>query len=146
MNVLFVLYGDFASNSVNPMMLHARELRRRGHRCAIAIPSGLETIPAGIHADFHTLTYDAALAEPGAIFADGASADIVHAWTPREGVRRFVTSYLSRRPAPLVMYLEDNEGWIARRALGMVGLHEEVLLQHSEDVISQWTPTGLAHA
>ena len=82
-----------------------------------------------------------------------------HDWTVR---RRTVTGRPSRldsprersplhhrlpiRPAhPWLIYLEDNEDWIARQALSMVGLHEGILLQHSEAVISTWTPSGLSH-
>src|SRR5207247_212242 len=86
-----------------------------------------------------------ALANPKAIFADGRPADMLHAWTPRENVRLFVTAYLTRRPTPWIVYLEDNEGWIAQAALSPVGLREDVLLQHSEEVISLWTAQALSH-
>src|SRR5262249_30196616 len=80
---------------------------------------------------------------PGAIFPEGP-ADIVHAWTPREGVRRFMTSYLVQRPAtPWIIYLEDNEAWIARVALGLTGLPEDLILQQPEAVIASRTPEGM---
>jgi glycosyltransferase involved in cell wall biosynthesis len=47
-----------------------------------------------------------------------------------------------KRPTPLVIYLEDNEGWIARRALG---LNEETLYQYTEREISEKLPDSLAH-
>ena len=142
-NVLFALYGDFSSNSSIPLALHARELRRRGHDCAVALPSGLESAPRGN--ELRAALFADALAHPGSLFADGRPADVVHAWTPRENVRRFVTAYQSRRPTPWVVYLEDNEAWIAQQALAPVGLGEEVLLQHTDEVISLWTPQALAH-
>jgi glycosyltransferase involved in cell wall biosynthesis len=145
MNILFVMYGDFGSNSAHPMAVHARELQSAGHDCAAAVASNPDSV--GQHADphFRPVLYGDALADPAAIFRDGRPADILHAWTPREGVRRFVTEYLTKRPTPWIIYLEDNEGWIARVALGRVGLHEDVLLQHSEKVISTWTPEGIPH-
>jgi len=143
MNVLFALYGDFSSNSAIPLALHARELHRSGHECAVALPSGLESAQGEFA--LRPVLYRDALADPAAIFPDGRPADILHAWTPREGVRRFVTAYLAQRPTPWIVYLEDNEGWIARAALSLVGLREEVLLQHSEEVITTWTPEGLSH-
>ena len=145
MNLLFALYGDFTSNSAIPLLLHARELVRLGHRCAVAIPSGLESAAAHGDAQVPTLLYRHVLADPAAVFADGRPADVVHAWTPRENVRRFVTSYLVKHPTPWVIYLEDNEGWIARFALGLAGLHEDVLLQHTDEVISTWTPQALSN-
>ena len=42
MNILFVLYGDFTSNSANPLTLYARELSRLGHKCTIAVPYNRE--------------------------------------------------------------------------------------------------------
>lgn len=109
------------------------------------MPSGLESAADLDASVLRPLLYADALSDPSRIFPDGRPADILHAWTPREGVRRFVTSYLAARPTPWIVYLEDNEGWIARSALSRVGLREEVLLQHTEEVISTWTPDGLPH-
>lgn len=145
MNVLFAFYGDLSSNSVNPLAIHAARIGQMGHHCAVAMPSELDTADTRGERAFHHLLYRDALDFPDSIFPDGRPADILHAWTPREGVRRFVTAYLAKRPAPLVIYLEDNEGWISRGALGLVGLREDVLLQHSEEVISTWTPEGISH-
>ena len=143
MNVLFVLYGGFDTNSAIPLALHARELQRRRHRCAVAMPSGAR--PPSASESICALTYDHALADPQAIFDDGQPADVLHAWTPREGVRRFVTQYQSKRPTPWVAYLEDNEAWIAQAALSGVGIPADRLLEHTEEVISTWTPDGLPH-
>ncbi|HET7401932.1 MAG TPA: glycosyltransferase family 4 protein [Usitatibacter sp.] len=142
MNVLFVLYGDLEGNSAVPLMLHARELHARGHRCAVAVVSkeGAAAAPPTLR----VMSHEEALADPLAVF-DGEKADVLHAWTPRENVRRFVTAWLVARPTPWVIYLEDNEEWIAKAALAMVGLREDVLLQHSQEVISTWTPPGLPH-
>lgn len=144
MNVLFVMYGDLSSNSTYPMALHARGLRAAGHDCAAALPSLAGEGP-GADAAFRTVLYDDVLADPVGVFRNGQPADIVHAWTPREGVRRFVTNYLSRRATPWIIYLEDNERWLAKAALSLVGLPEDVLLQHTEEVITTWTPPGLPH-
>lgn len=146
MNVLFALYGDLGSNSAIPLTLHARELRRRGHHCVVALPTGGPEY-TGVQGDlpFRPVFYHEALESLDSIFPDGRPADVLQAWTPREGVRRFVCAYLSKRPTPFVVYLEDNEGVICRGALSLVGLREEVLLQHSEAIISIYTPDGMAH-
>lgn len=146
MNVLFAMYGDFATNSAIPMALHARELQSRGHDCVAAVPSNVESASVLLPSGFRPALYGDVLADPPGVFGDGRAADIVHAWTSREGVRRFVTAYLAKRPTPWIIYLEDNEGWISRAALRMVGIHESVLLQHPEEIISAWTPDGLSHA
>jgi len=142
MNILFVLYGDFTSNSANPMVLYARELRSRGHECAIAVPTNLESISLHEDPTFAPILYRDALASPDSIFTDHRPADLIHACTPREGVRRFVTSYMSKRPTPLVIYLEDNESWISSRALG---LDKAALVGRLEEEISNKLPDALSH-
>jgi glycosyltransferase involved in cell wall biosynthesis len=143
MNVLFALYGDLGGNSAVPMMLHAGELDRRGHRCAVTL--GAPDVATADGSGLRVVSHAEAIAAPGSVFPDGRPADLVHAWTPREGVRRFVTEYLTRSPAAFLVYLEDNEAWIARAALAKVGIAEDVLLQHTEEVISAWTPEGMPH-
>src|SRR5690348_16504350 len=66
MNVLFVLYGGLDSNSAIPLALHARELHRRGHRCAVAVP--VSAAPALTPPDLalRVLPYKEALADPTA--------------------------------------------------------------------------------
>jgi glycosyltransferase involved in cell wall biosynthesis len=145
MNLLFALYGDLASNSAIPLALHARELCRMGHHCAVALPERSEAIIEPTGSELRQVSYEEALASPESVFADGRPADLLHAWTPREGVRRFVTSYLARRPTPWVIYLEDNEGWLARASLALAGIGEDVLLQHTEEVLAAWTPPGMPH-
>ena len=145
MNILFALYGGLDSNSAGPLITHVSELRRLGHECAVALPLDAKTTSLHDAAFLRTFRYGEVLSNGAGIFPDNRPADILHAWTPREVVRRFVTSYLAKRPTPWIIYLEDNEGWIARAALNLVGLREDVLLQHSEEVISVWTPEGLPH-
>lgn len=142
MNILFVLYGDFSSNSANPLVLYARELHSLGHSCAVAVPSKLETVHQHANLSFRPMRYGDVLAEPESVFPDGRPADIIHAWTPRETVRRFVTSYMARRPTPLLIYLEDNELWISCRDLGFEG---EMLFQQPERYISERLPDALSH-
>jgi GT2 family glycosyltransferase/glycosyltransferase involved in cell wall biosynthesis len=123
MNILFVLYGDFLSNSANPLSLYARELRAAGHSCAIAVPSNLEdTIKLHENPPFIPILYRDVLATPDSVFPDGRPADVVHACTPREIVRNFVFSYMARRPTPLVVYLEDNEAWISSQVLNVADI------------------------
>ena len=142
MNILFVLYGDFSSNSANPLVLYARELHLAGHSSAVAVPSKLETVSQYPNPSFRPLLYREVLAEPESAFPDGRPADVIHAWTPREVVRHFVTSYMAIRPTPLLIYLEDNESWISCRALGF---EEGTLAQQTEQNISDKLPDDRAH-
>jgi len=142
MNILFALYGDFSSNSANPLALYARELHSSGHSCAVAVPSGLETVSLHENPTFRPILYSEVLAAPASVFPDGRFADVIHACTPREVIRRFVTAYMVRQPTPLVIYLEDNESWIATRALGF---DSTTLVRHTASEISDRLPDALAH-
>jgi hypothetical protein len=48
------------------------------------------------------------------LFPNGQPADLIHAWTPREAVRKFVLGYqrLLPKPARLIIHLEDNERFL----------------------------------
>ena len=142
MNILFVLYGDLSSNSATPLALYAQQFAEHGHSCAVAIPSSLETISAHAEPAVRAVLYADVLNEPESIFPDGRAADVIHAWTPRENVRRFVTAYMAKRPTPLLVYLEDHELWISCRALG---LDEESLAQQTERGVSKGLPDALSN-
>jgi glycosyltransferase involved in cell wall biosynthesis len=142
MNILFVLYWDFRSNSANPLTLYARELHSAGHSCAIAVPSGLETADQYDQSAFRPVLFQDVLTDATSVFPDGRPADVIHACTPREVVRRFVTFYMAKCPTPLVIYLEDNERWIALHELG---LQEKTLRAETDLNIACVLPDGLSH-
>ena len=142
MNILFVLYGDFTSNSADPLVLYARELHRSGNNCAVAVPFGRESVSHHENPSFRPILYADVLAGLDSIFPDGRPADVIHACTPREVVRRFVTAYMAKQPTPLVVYLEDNELWVSMRVLGF---DETNLVRHTEAEISDLLPDALAH-
>ncbi len=63
--------------------------------------------------------YSAFLPPDGRLpFADGRGPDIIHAWTPREVVRRFVEELRGRQPCPVVIHLEDNEEYLTEVSVG----------------------------
>lgn len=113
MNILFVNYGDFTTNSLNHIGGFARVLSEQGHSCAVAVPSGKDTLSAVTDPVFIAALCDEVLAQP-AIFPDRSTADIIHAWTPRECVRKFVIAYQrnAKRSARLIVHLEDNEEYL----------------------------------
>ena len=109
MNILFVNYGDFTSNSLNHIGAFANRLTLLGHACIVAVPEHPETLTVIPEPLFTAATFDRMLqAEP--VFPDRRPADVVHAWTPRENVREFTLAYLRQYPtAALLIHLEDNE-------------------------------------
>jgi len=91
MNILFVNYGDFDSQSAIHIYHFANELTCRGHSCIVAVPSKPETVRRIGEPRFSITSFDEARAGDYA-FPDGRGLDLIHAWTPREVVRQFVES------------------------------------------------------
>ena len=119
MNILFVNYGDFTTNSLNHIAGFANTLCAAGHVCIVAVSQDKETVahlPAPL---FIAATYAELLARPG-LFPDGRPADLIHAWTPREGVRKFTLAYqrAATTPARLIIHLEDNERFLLEAYTG----------------------------
>ncbi len=113
MNILFVNYGDFTTNSLNHIGGFAGALSARGHACVVAVPCGKDSLSAVPNPAFVPALYNDLLERP-AFFPGGGTADIIHAWTPRECVRKFVVSYqtIAEYAARLVVHLEDNEEYL----------------------------------
>jgi len=116
-NILFANYGDYTANSLNHIGLFAAELRRQGHECVVAVPANPETLKAIPRPEFIPATYQELLDKP-AFFSDGRPADLLHAWTPREVVRRFALAYRAATACRLVLHLEDNEEHLTAANLG----------------------------
>jgi glycosyltransferase involved in cell wall biosynthesis len=142
MKILFVLYGNFTTNTATPLSRFARELTLLGHECVIAIPSEINTAALCDTTGFKPMLYSEVLDQEGKIFSNDSRADIIHACTPRIGVQKFLQSYLVRWPTPLSIYLEDQEFWIAKNYLG---LSDQEILQLTDGEISQITPESLSH-
>ncbi len=143
MNILFVNYGDFKTNSLNHIAGFANALCAAGHACVVAVPSGPETISAIRDPLFIPATYAAALAKPG-LFPDARPADLIHAWTPREGVRKFVLAYqrLLATPARVIIHLEDNERYLIEAYTGKPFSELRTASPHDTD---RWLVDGLPH-
>lgn len=111
MNVLFVNYGDFTTNSLNHIAGFANSLVARGFDCAVAVPWGRDTVGQLVRADFRAVSFED-IRQGCTTFRDGRMADLVHAWTPREVVRRFVIEYCDAARPVLIVHLEDNEEYL----------------------------------
>lgn len=122
MNVLFFCHADFASNSMGHIAGFARGLRALGHSCAAAIPGDERGSAPALGADppLRPFLFSDAWDHPGALFPNGRPADFLHAWTPREHVRRAVERCRQAVPhARLVVHLEDNEEHLASALTGI---------------------------
>lgn len=142
MKILFLLYGDFTTNTAIPLNLFARELQKMGHECIFAVPDGIETVGCGESIYFTPFLMNEVLQKKGNVFSDGSRADIIHACTPRINISNFLKEYQALFPTPLVIYLEDNESWISQKYLDLKS--DELLKLTSQELTSR-LPTQLSH-
>ncbi|HUJ42438.1 MAG TPA: glycosyltransferase family 4 protein [Opitutaceae bacterium] len=138
LNILFVLYGDFFSNSAVHVASLANEFVGRGHHAAVVVPRTAETVQIHARPRFAAATY----AEAADLFAGGRGPDVIHAWTTRETVRRFAGEWRARTGAKLVVHLEDNERQILALTLGRDIAELEALSAAELDGL---VPPDLAH-
>jgi glycosyltransferase involved in cell wall biosynthesis len=141
MNILFASYGGFDCNSSPFIAAYANELAVMGHDTAIAVASRL---PNDLQ-DYGRMSFcvtDHATALQECPFADGGPADIVHAWTPREAVRRFCVGYAQSHSCRVVVHMEDNEEQILST---MAGRSFAELVEDEESVLDEFLSPHFAH-
>jgi hypothetical protein len=124
--ILFVLYGDMTANSALHVAAFANELTRCGHECVVAVPRDAQTARYHPDAQFRCVDF-AACGERGAVFANGAEPNLVHAWTTREVVRKFCQPLCANTGAGLFIHLEDPELQILESTLGRTVAELEAL-------------------
>lgn len=117
LRVLFALYGDFTANSALHVAGLANQLCAAGHEVVVAVPRHAETLER-LHAPAFAAREFADVPADTRVFAGGAPADVVHAWTPRENVRKFVAGLQLAAGARVIVHLEDNEDVLSAAALG----------------------------
>jgi glycosyltransferase involved in cell wall biosynthesis len=140
-NILFVSYSGFDCNSSPFIAAYAGALGRRGFNAVVAVAQrrGGDTQDL-CHLSFFATDYAAALA--GRIFPDGRPADIVHAWTPRENVRRYAALYAHRYGSKVVVHMEDNEEHITS---AVAGRDFDELLSEEECSLAPRLPLHVSH-
>jgi glycosyltransferase involved in cell wall biosynthesis len=138
MNILFVHYHDFRGNSAVHIANLADALEELGVSCAVAVPRRARRT-ARLFPDrrFRPLSYRRARGR----FA-GLTPDLVHAWTPREGPRAYVSRLTADRRLPYVVHLEDNEDVIAADQLG---IPREAILDAPEEALARGLLPSLSH-
>src|SRR6266513_5260358 len=109
MNVLFVLYHDFSANSAIHVHNFANQLARRQHQVAVAVPDRKETGSNLGEQLYATLTFSECDGSWKRLFGNDSPPDVVHAWTPREIVRRFFEKLSRLCFFNLFVHLDDNE-------------------------------------
>ncbi|MDR3702238.1 MAG: methyltransferase domain-containing protein [Candidatus Sulfopaludibacter sp.] len=142
MNVLFVNYGGFESiNSAIHIFHLANWFVEHGCDCAVAVPGAVSKVELLGTPKFRCVTYKEAEAGKFA-FADRGGPALIHAWTPRELVRRLVQRISRAYRCPYLVHLEDNEEEITARH---AGVPFERLESFPAARLSQMIPEVFAH-
>jgi glycosyltransferase involved in cell wall biosynthesis len=141
LRMLFVLYGDFTSNSAIHVAALANAMIDLGHECIVAVPEHPETTAYHRGARFRAMSFDA-VPPDGRIFGDAKPPDLIHAWTTRENVRRFCEPLRKATGAKLVVHLEDHELRILELNLNR-SLSE--LLELDDAELERLVPATLSH-
>ena len=107
-NLIFVSHCDFHGNSAMHLFSIANVLTDLGHSCAVCVPGDPESVLEHGKPRFQVLDYDEAVLR-GVSFANRQGPNLIHAWTPRELVRKTTMSLAQRYNVPYFVHLEDNE-------------------------------------
>ena len=86
----------------------ANALTEQGVQCMICVPENPETVASHGSPKFMVTSYKEAY-EKGIEFADGKGPDLIHAWTPRELVRKLTEHLAYFYRCRYLVHLEDNE-------------------------------------
>ncbi len=144
MQVLFVVYHNFIANSAIQVHHFANSLSELGVDTFIFVPNEKETCHSHINGEikYTPLNYNEFKQALGTLIKTDKKT-IIHAWTPREIVRKQVEKMqLQMANAKIVVDLEDNEEQILATNLGA---SFEVLsaLPHKE--LARKIPNNLSH-
>jgi glycosyltransferase involved in cell wall biosynthesis len=107
MRVLFVHYGTFDSNSAIQTFNFANRLTELGFEVAVC-GRAVERLAGVGEPRFDALQYPD-LGGKIAEYLREPTEMVVHAWTPRERVRRATANVVARLGVPYIVHLEDNE-------------------------------------
>ncbi len=105
---MFISHCDFTGNSAILIYSIANELALHGVSSAVAVPQNPDSIATCGRHRFQVFDY-AALVDRGVVFPNGRGPDLVHAWGPREMVRKMTDYAATIYKCPFVVYLEDHE-------------------------------------
>ena len=119
MNILFVLYHDFGANSAIHVHNFANQLVVFGHRVAVTVPTNKTSCENLGPRNYATANFSEISGDWLRLFKDGRPPELVHAWTPRENVRRLCEKLRRLCSFELCLHLEDNEETIFEANLRM---------------------------
>jgi glycosyltransferase involved in cell wall biosynthesis len=107
-NILLISHCDFTGNSALHTYMLASQLHARGYSPVITVPDDAETVEDMGRPPFAVASYEDTR-EGRLRFPDGRGPDLVHAFTPRERVRKLAGHVVARFGCPYVVHLEDDD-------------------------------------
>ena len=140
MKIVFVNYGDYGNNSSNHIDGFAQGLVERGHEVGlVAGGQPLEMIPGVSYANYDGLSVGSQGRPVSEMLGDVST--LLHGWTPRENVRRWVQP-LARGGRRYVVHLEDDEDIVTASQLRKSAVELKALPATDLD---QLVPRHLSH-
>lgn len=118
-HIVFVCYTNFMSNSAIQMFHLANALVDRGNAVTCVVPAPSSTVYNCGSPKFSVAEYDDVFRDNGSLQLNGLTPDVFHAWTPREGVRKYVETLSDRFGCPYMVHLEDNEDYVVSTFTGI---------------------------
>ena len=142
MNVLLISHCDYNLNSAIQVYSVAEELCKLGIQCIVCVPGSMSAPSCPRALPSPVLTYAHARSR-SVVFADGRGPDLVHAWTPREAVRKITEQVIRTNACSYVVHLEDNEEVILENELG--GVSRDELVRLAPDQLGALVPEHRSH-
>jgi glycosyltransferase involved in cell wall biosynthesis len=142
LNIVFLSHCSFNGNSAMHLFRIANILSEWGNSCIVCVPDLPQSALEHGNPQFGVLDYETVLGQ-GVCFADGRGPDLIHAWTPREVVRRTTASLAARYGAPVFVHLEDNE--MAILADVLPGMDLKSLQALPADFLDELVPDDRSH-
>ena len=118
MNILFILYNNFISNSAIHVHNFANALSESGHDCIVTAKSHKDILNQYVddQIDYKAIEFHD-IHKNSIEFKDKREPDIIHAWTPREAVRHQLNEFKKKfTSSRLIVHLEDNEDAILKNS------------------------------
>ena len=142
-NILFITYHDFTSNSSIQIHNFANNLVKLGNDCCVAVPFNKNSVYSAIGGEvfYKPLEYSE-LDNLKKMFKNEEKPDIIHAWTPREIVRKQSMILINKFHCKLIIHLEDNEELILEDT---VSIPINQLKFYSLEKLNKIIPDHLSH-
>jgi glycosyltransferase involved in cell wall biosynthesis len=142
MRIGLIAHCNFRGNSAMHVFSIATELRKLGHECCMLVPDSPETVYDHDQPSFEVIDYATAVND-GLPFIDGRTPNILHAWTPREHVRKVTQALTIKFDCAYAVHMEDNEEQIVHDELR--GLEYSELRLLPDDVLDVLIASNRSH-